>query len=192
VWWQGLRLDLGNCLVPWGLRHRCCCGNHNSSMGGYIAITNLSPKVNGICISQYMFMCITYSEPQSQWYMYITIHVLVHYTNICIYTLYKCYVYTSDHKLYIHMYRYYIYIYIYKYICNGSAQNVLVTFTICFLECHQLYVYVFLTYTTGCNQQTTRSVAVCAQARPSNVGTFMGDNQWVGTFMGGLWKWRWR
>ena len=87
------------------------------------------------------------------------------------------------------MYRYYI------YICNGSAQNVLVTFTICFLECHQFYVYMFLTYTTGCNQQTTRSVAVCAQARPYNVGTFMGDTQLVGTvgtFMGGFWKWRWR
>ena len=130
-----------------------------------------------------MFMCTTYSEPQSEWHMYNTIHVHVHYTNICIYTLYKCYVYTSDYKLYIHMYTYIIYI----YICSGSPQNVLVTFTICFLECHQLYVYVFLTYIAGCKQQTTRSVAVCAQARHSNVVTFMGNIQWI---RGSTWRWK--
>ena len=124
-----------------------------------------SPKVNGICISQYMFLYII----QTSVYILHTNAAYIHQIINCIYICTDI-----------------------IYICNGSAQNVLVTFTICFLECHQFYVYMFLTYTTGCNQQTTRSVAVCAQARPSNVGTFMGDTQWVGTFMGGFWKRRWR
>ena len=117
-----------------------------------------SPKVNGICISQYMFSYI------------IQTSVYILYTNATyIHQIINC-IYICTHIIYI-------------YICSGSPQNVLVTFTICFLECNQLYVYVFLTYTAGCKQQTTRSVAVCAQARPSNVGTFMGDTvrdtQWI-------------
>ena len=120
-----------------------------------------SPKVNGICITQYMFMYI------------IQTSVYILYTN----------------ATYIHQNIYWIYIctYIYIYICSGSPQNALVTFTICFLECHQLYVYVFLTYIAGCKQQTTRSVAVCAQARHSNVVTFMGNIQWI---RGSTWRWK--